>query len=147
EKLLQSKKKVCLVEGAGDVAFIKHTIIPENSTGPVWACDVKSEDYELICPEKGPAPVSNYLSCNLARVAAHAVVTRPVARSDVINLSYCKQAKFGNSGNDENGKNLLFKDSTKCLQQVQDGQNDQQFLGSDYNAMFALAHCSETTPG
>uniref|UniRef100_A0A8C5EHE1 Serotransferrin n=1 Tax=Gouania willdenowi TaxID=441366 RepID=A0A8C5EHE1_GOUWI len=147
----------CLVEGAGDVAFIKHSIVPENSNGagPVWARDVKSEDYELICPGKGPVPVSDYLSCNLAKVPAHAVVTRPEARSKVIDVLQVQQANFGNRATDapfrlfqsENGKNLLFKDSTKCLQQVPDGQNYQQFLGTEYMAaMSSLRHCSETTP-
>ncbi|WP_139160233.1 hypothetical protein, partial [Acinetobacter baumannii] len=47
----------------------------------------------------------------------------------------------------ENGKNLLFKDSTKCLQEVPEGRTYEQFLGISYmTAMKALRHCSETTP-
>lgn len=48
----------------------------------------------------------------------------------------------------DNGKNLLFKDSTKCLQEVQAGITYEQFLGNEYmNAMNSLRECSETTPG
>ncbi|WP_289449375.1 hypothetical protein, partial [Klebsiella pneumoniae] len=129
----------CLVEGAGDVAFIKHTIVGENSdgNGPTWAAGVNSADYELICPGKGPVPVSDFLSCNLAKVPAHAVVTRPESRGDVVRVLQDQQAKFGNSGSDSSfrmfqskgGKNLLFKDSTKCLQEILSGMSYQQFLG------------------
>ncbi len=145
----------CLVEGAGDVAFIKHTIVGENSdgNGPTWAAGVNSADYELICPGKGPVPVSDFLSCNLAKVPAHAVVTRPESRGDVVRVLQDQQAKFGNSGSDtsfrmfqsDGGKNLLFKDSTKCLQEIQTGTNFEQFLGVEYmNAMNSLRQCSET---
>uniref|UniRef100_A0A673BIN6 Serotransferrin n=1 Tax=Sphaeramia orbicularis TaxID=375764 RepID=A0A673BIN6_9TELE len=138
----------CLVEDAGDVAFIKHTIVPENSdgNGPDWARGLRSADYELICPGKGPVPITDFASCNLARVPAHAVMARPESRS---------KAKFGSNGSDPkfrmfqsvDGKNLLFKDSTKCLQEVQ-VDNYESFLGSEYmNAMRSLRECSGNTPG
>ncbi|XP_070775056.1 transferrin-a [Enoplosus armatus] len=147
----------CLVEGAGDVAFIKHTIVPENSdgNGPAWASEVRSADYELICPGKNPVPVTDYISCNLALVPAHAVVTRPdLTHGEVIRVLQDQQAKFGTSGSDptfklfqsETGKNLLFKDSTKCLQEIQAGTTYDQFLGTEYmNAMASLRQCSEST--
>jgi len=145
----------CLVEGAGDVAFIKHTIVPENSDGkgPAWALGVNSADYELICPGKGPVPVTDYLSCNLAAVPAHAVVTRPETHSEVVRILQDQQTKFGISGSDtsfrmfqsSDGKNLLFKDSTKCLQEITAGKTYEQFLGSRYmEVMTSLRQCSET---
>uniref|UniRef100_A0A3B4XGH8 Serotransferrin n=1 Tax=Seriola lalandi dorsalis TaxID=1841481 RepID=A0A3B4XGH8_SERLL len=148
---------LCLVENSGDVAFIKHTIVGENSdgNGPAWASGVNSADYQLICPGKPPVPVSDFLSCNLAKVPAHAVVTRPESRSEVIRVLQDQQAKFGISGSDasfrifhsEGGKNLLFKDSTKCLQEIPSGSNYEQFLGVEYmNAMSSLRQCGETTP-
>ncbi|GAA6234478.1 serotransferrin-like [Lates japonicus] len=147
----------CLVEGAGDVAFIKHTIVGENSdsNGPSWASTVRSADYELICPGMGPVPVTDYLSCNLAKVPAHAVVTRPESRAEVITILQDQQGKFGAGAIDppfrmfqsEGGKNLLFKDSTKCLQEIPSGTNYEQFLGRDYmSAMGSLRQCGETTP-
>ncbi|XP_039999334.1 transferrin-a [Xiphias gladius] len=145
----------CLVEGAGDVAFIKHTIVPEynNVQQPTWARGVQSADYELICPGKGPVPISDFLSCHLAKVPAHAVVTRPDSRSKVVSILKEQQAMFGNYGSDtsfrmfhsERGKNLLFKDSTKCIQDIPSGTNYKQFLGEEYmRAMASLRECSET---
>ncbi|CAK6966880.1 transferrin-a [Scomber scombrus] len=145
----------CLVEGAGDVAFIKHTIVPENSDGqgPAWAQSVSSADYELICPGKGPVPITDYATCHLALVPAHAVVTRPEKHTDVVRILQEQQTKFGKEGSDSTfrmfqsdaGKNLLFKDSTKCLQEVQVGTTTEQFLGGTYiQAISGLRECSDT---
>nr|CAM96032.1 transferrin [Larimichthys crocea] len=147
----------CLVEGAGDVAFIKHTIVPENSdgNGPSWASAVHAADYELICPGKGPVPITDYASCNLGAVPAHAVVTRPNLHSEVVRILQDQQSKFGPGGSDssfelfksDSGKNLLFKDSTKCLQEIQEATSYDQFLGTEYmNAMKSLRQCSDNTP-
>lgn len=66
------------------------------------------------------------------------------------------QTLFGTSGSDssfrmftsQNGKNLLFKDSTKCLQEVPSGQSYSRFLGEEYMiAMSSLRHCSDSTSG
>merc|ERR1719383_81505 len=145
----------CLVEGAGDVAFIKHSIVPENSDGkgPAWARTVSSADYELICPGKGPVPISDYASCHLAVVPAHAVVTRPESHSEVVRILQDQQTKFGPSGSDpsfkmfqsDGGKNLLFKDSTKCLQAIASGISYEVFLGPVYmDAMTSLRQCAGT---
>ncbi|KAF4076267.1 hypothetical protein AMELA_G00212540, partial [Ameiurus melas] len=68
----------CLAEGAGDVAFVKHSTVAENTdgSGPAWAKGFKSADFKLICPG-GSAEITEYEKCNLAKVPAHAVVTRP----------------------------------------------------------------------
>ena len=42
----------CLVEGGGEVAFVKHTTIFENTAGRnplMWARNVAPEDFELLC--------------------------------------------------------------------------------------------------
>lgn len=45
-------------------------------------------------------------------------------------------------------KNLLFKDSTKCLQEIEEGISVEQFLGDKYvDAMTSLRVCSKITPG
>lgn len=178
---------------------------------------MKSSDYELICPNKSPVPVSDYASCHLAKVPAHAVVTRPEKRGavvrvlqnqqvrpeffcsiiDILLLSYRSrggtgtvlglglflmlpyrrtvekclffsslivfalphsslQIKFGTRGNDdafrlfqsESGKNLLFKDSTKCLQVIPEEDSFKKFLGNEYvTAMTSLRTCTANTPG
>ncbi|CAI5641226.1 unnamed protein product [Oreochromis niloticus] len=145
----------CLVEGGGDVAFVKHTTVTENSdgNGPDWARNLRSSDYQLICPGKGPVEISDYATCHLALAPAHAVVTRPDSHSKVVRILQEQQARFGNAGTDpsfrmfqsENGKNLLFQDSTKCLQEVPEERTYEQFLGEAYmDAMKALRHCSDT---
>nr|ALP46207.1 transferrin [Lutjanus argentiventris] len=145
----------CLVEGAGDVAFIKHTIVPENTGDgrPAWANGVTADDFELICPDKEPVPVTDFLSCNLARVPAHAVVTRPESRGEVVRILLEQQTKFGISGTEAfrmfestQGKNLLFKDSTKCLQEIPAGTSYEQFLEQEYmTAMTSLRQCTDST--
>ncbi|XP_033973731.1 serotransferrin-like [Trematomus bernacchii] len=148
----------CLVEDAGEVAFIKHTIVPENSNGngPAWASGVNADDYQLICPgQAAPVEISEYAKCNLAAVPAHAVVTRPETHSEVVRFLLEQQAKFGSSVSDApfrmfqsgSGKNLLFKDSTKCLQTIPAGTSFETFLGAEYmTAMNYLRQCGETTP-
>ncbi|KAG9343637.1 hypothetical protein JZ751_013807, partial [Albula glossodonta] len=108
----------CLVEGGGEVAFVKHTIVGENSDVP-----------------------------------AHAVVTRPEIQPQVVAVLEDQQAKFGNSGSDpsfrmfqsKDGKNLLFKDSTKCLQKIPTGQSFRDFLGKEYyDAVTSLQECTSS---
>ncbi|XP_030607172.1 transferrin-a [Archocentrus centrarchus] len=145
----------CLVEGGGDVAFIKHTIVQENSdgNGPDWARSLRSSDYQLICPGKAPVEITEYASCHLANVPAHAVVARPESHAEVVRILQEQQTRFGGQGTDpafrmfqsENGKNLLFKDSTKCLQEVPAGRSYEEFLGPEYmDSMKLLRHCSGT---
>ncbi|XP_070974156.1 transferrin-a isoform X1 [Oncorhynchus clarkii lewisi] len=146
----------CLVEGAGDVAFIKHTIVPENTdgSGPVWAQDLKSSDFELLCQDGTTQPVTKFRDCHLAKVPAHAVITRPESRGEVVSILLEQQARFGSSGSDSSfnmfqsdlGKNSLFKDSTKCLQEIPSGTTFQDFLGEEYMiAMQSLRECSNST--
>jgi hypothetical protein len=42
-----------------------------NNAG--WAAALKSEDFELLCPDGGRAPVDQYTRCNLAKVPPHMV--------------------------------------------------------------------------
>ncbi|XP_048844560.1 serotransferrin-1-like [Brienomyrus brachyistius] len=148
----------CLVEGGGDVAFIKHTTAQENSdgNGAPWAKDVRSEDYELLCPSgpKETLPLSEFKNCHLAEVPAHAVVTRPERRQDVVSILNDQQTRFGGSGSEdfkmfqsEEGKNLLFKDSTKCLQEIPSLNSFEDFLGKEYvQAIKALRECASSVP-
>uniref|UniRef100_A0A8C5ALH1 Serotransferrin n=1 Tax=Gadus morhua TaxID=8049 RepID=A0A8C5ALH1_GADMO len=147
----------CLVEDAGDVAFIKHTIVSENSdgNGPAWAEALNSSDYQLICPgDVGRAEISDFASCNLAAVPSHAVITRPDARDRVVTTLLDQQSMFGTDVLDPSfrlyqsdaGNNLLFKDSTKCLQEVPSQTTAEAFLGPGYvNAIKSLRQCPETS--
>lgn len=57
-----------------------------KDNGPSWASSVDPNDYELICPRKAPVPVTEFKSCHLAVVPAHAVVTRPESRGEVVRI-------------------------------------------------------------
>lgn len=84
----------CLVQGGGDVAFVKHVTVPGNTSNSSpfnklsnnyfnlfsdgknnesWAINLKSENYELLCPNGGRASVDHYSSCHLAQIPPHAV--------------------------------------------------------------------------
>ncbi|XP_060762532.1 serotransferrin-2-like [Neoarius graeffei] len=144
----------CLAEGAGDVAFVKHTTVAENTdgNGPAWAKAFKSSDYKLICP-RGTAKITEYEKCHLAKVPAHAVVTHPEKRDDVVSFLKEQQAMFGHSSSwgmfnmfkSEGNQNLLFKDSTKCLQEVPPEKNYKEFLGKEYvTSIDSLRECASS---
>nr|CAD7601932.1 unnamed protein product [Timema genevievae] len=122
----------CLVSG-GDVAFVKHTTVLENTDGnnkESWASNLRSEDYELLCPNGGRKPVSQYSSCNLAQVPPHMVVTSHTKSDTSIEtirhalLSatdlYSKRPDlFKLFGTYLGKKDLLFKNSATSLKAVE----------------------------
>ncbi|XP_063216144.1 transferrin [Bacillus rossius redtenbacheri] len=68
----------CLATGRGDVAFAKHVTVQINTDGhnqAEWARHLRSEDFELLCPDGGRRPVTDYESCHLVEVPPHMVVT------------------------------------------------------------------------
>uniref|UniRef100_A0A6Q2X2G3 Serotransferrin n=1 Tax=Esox lucius TaxID=8010 RepID=A0A6Q2X2G3_ESOLU len=146
----------CLVEGRGDVAFIKHSIVSENTDGKGadWAKNLKSADYELLCLDGSTKPIDKYTECHLAQVPAHAVITRQDSRRVVTTFLQDQQSKFGSESSStfrlfksEGGSNLLFKDSTKSLLNIQ-SQSFKDFLGNEYmTAMESLRSCSDTASG
>ncbi|XP_068083079.1 transferrin 2 isoform X2 [Anabrus simplex] len=69
----------CLVEGGGQVAFVKHTTVTENTDGKRrewWARNTLTDDFELLCPDGTRAPMHEYKRCNLGRVKSNAIVAR-----------------------------------------------------------------------
>ncbi|XP_060939746.1 transferrin-a [Limanda limanda] len=148
----------CLAEGSGDVAFVKHTTVGENTDGkgPAWAKDLpsgplQSSDYELICPGLGkvPVPVTDFVKCNLAQVPAHAVVTRSEMRTKIVDFLKQQQDNFGPSSSSDAftifGPDSIFKSSTKCLQEIPPGDDYEKFLGPEYmTVMSSLRTCKES---
>ncbi|TRY93686.1 hypothetical protein DNTS_029396 [Danionella cerebrum] len=138
----------CLAEKAGDVAFVKHTVIGDytNGNGPEWAKDLKSDDFELICPTSKSKTESftNFKNCHLTAVPAHAVITREDARNDVVSFLNEAQAINKELFRSENGKNLLFTDTTKCLQENK--QPMETFMGTDYMDVIKKTYRNSTEP-
>ncbi|XP_041880443.1 serotransferrin [Corvus kubaryi] len=137
----------CLVE-QGDVAFIKHSIVEENTDGKnteSWAKDLKMDQFELLCTDGQRANVMDYRRCNLAKVPTHAVVTRPEKAQQVRELLENQERLFGAKGTKNKdfnmfayeSKDLLFKDRTKCLVKLRDGISYKEFLGDKYYSSLA----------
>ncbi|KAJ3602027.1 hypothetical protein NHX12_029787 [Muraenolepis orangiensis] len=122
----------CLVGDAsgksyGDVAFLEQHNLESNIinlrwTG--WAEGWLSSDFELLCPDGGRAPLSDWESCNLGVIPPNTVMTRPVLAARVYDflmksketLSANVDGEFQIFESQQYGESdLLFKDATKCL--------------------------------
>ncbi|KAG2462594.1 TRFM protein, partial [Polypterus senegalus] len=141
----------CLAEGAGDVAFVKHTTVLENTNGAnpdQWAKNLLSQDFQLLCPNGLKAEIGDYRRCSLAKVPSQAIVIRPDANGeDIFKMLNDGQMMFGRGGSSHfkmfdssaySGKDLLFKDTTTALIKIEK-QTFEAWLGNDYlNALSAL---------
>lgn len=68
----------CLVE-SGDVAFTTDLAVPLNTDGKnqeEWARNLKSEDFELLCPDGGRKRIDQFEECHLGYAAPHMVCYR-----------------------------------------------------------------------
>ncbi|NXS51911.1 TRFM protein, partial [Brachypteracias leptosomus] len=148
----------CLAEGAGEVAFVKHSTVPENTDGESlssWAQRLRSRDFQLLCRNGRTADVTEWRTCHLARVPARAVVVRPDTDGTVVfQLLNQGQQRFNGVGAkfqmfdsaSYGGQNLLFRDSTTELVAITT-QNYQAWLGDEYlHAMQALSCNPNTLP-
>ncbi|XP_067452375.1 melanotransferrin [Thunnus thynnus] len=134
----------CMVDGQGDVAFIKHTTVEDNTDGhgPEWAHKLRSSDYELLCRDGSRAPVDQWKSCHLVRVPSRGIVVgNHVTPSVVFNMLTQGMEKSGFnmfSSAEYGGKNLLFSEFSVMFQEA--GYDDpKKWLGSRYyNAMTAM---------
>lgn len=70
----------CLTDGAGEVAFVKHSTVLENLPQ-----EADRRKYELLCKDNTRKPVDDYEDCHLASVPAHAIVARSMGgKEDLI---------------------------------------------------------------
>lgn len=143
----------CLVE-KGDVAFIQHSTVEENTGGKNkadWAKNLQMDDFELLCTDGRRANVMDYRECNLAEVPTHAVVVRPEKANKIRDLLERQEKRFGVNGSEKSkfmmfesqNKDLLFKDLTKCLFKVREGTTYKEFLGDKfYTVISSLKTCN-----
>uniref|UniRef100_A0A8C4L4M5 Transferrin n=1 Tax=Equus asinus asinus TaxID=83772 RepID=A0A8C4L4M5_EQUAS len=144
----------CLVE-KGDVAFVKHQTVEQNTDGrnpDDWAKDLKSGNFQLLCPDGTRKAVTEYESCNLAEAPNHAVVSRKEKAACVREELHNQQALYGKNGSDcpdkfclfqSATKDLLFRDDTQCLANLQPTTTYKTYLGEKYlTAVANLRQCS-----
>jgi len=149
----------CLVEGGGDVAFIKHTTVMENTDGKRkewWARNQLTTDYELLCRDGTRAPARNYESCYLGRVPANAIVTRKDISDDkikaFINLFKYAQQFYGQKVPDEFSfsmyhshtpfADLIFQDATQQLLELPEDKRDYtKYLDSEFLKAYTVVSC------
>ena len=66
-----------ITEG-GDVAFIKHTTVRENTGGrnhAEWSRNRRSDDYELLCNDGTRSAIDDWANCNMGKIPSNAIVT------------------------------------------------------------------------
>ncbi|CAK1594537.1 unnamed protein product [Parnassius mnemosyne] len=69
----------CMVEGGGDVAFVRHSAPAEVSGGrrrEWWARDLLPDDLQLLCPDGTRAKMHEYEHCNLGKVPGSVLMGR-----------------------------------------------------------------------
>ena len=153
----------CLVEGGGDVAFVKHTTVAENTDGKrreTWARNTFTKDFELLCPDGTRRPTTDYIHCNLGKVASNAIVTRggyygynETQINAYINLFIYAQQFYGRKEQDEFSfsmfysqppySDLIFQDATQQLMVIPPEKREfSAYLGQDFMRARRLVDCN-----
>ncbi|CAG9858189.1 unnamed protein product [Phyllotreta striolata] len=155
----------CLVEGGGDVAFVKHTTVTENTGGKKrewWTRDNLNDDYELLCPDGTRAEINEYVKCNLGKVKANAIVTRggygynETHINAYINLFLYAQTFYGRKFADEFSfsmfsspppySDLIFQDATTQLKIIPPSRRHySDYLGKDFMRARRIVDCHAGT--
>ena len=149
----------CLVEGGGNVAFVKHTTVHENCDGKRkewWARNQLTSDYELLCRDGTRASARDYKKCYLGRVKANAVVTNPTFSPEkidaFINLFKYAQQFYGQKVPDEFSfsmfmseppfADLIFQDATQQLVVIPPEQRDYtKYLDREFLKAYTTVEC------
>ncbi|XP_066454208.1 saxiphilin-like isoform X2 [Eleutherodactylus coqui] len=145
----------CLVE-KGDVAFVPHFAVSDNTDGKnpaLWAKNLKSSDFELLCPDGSRAPVSDHKKCKLGGASIQTVVCREDRVSDVVRIIQNQQSLYGRKGfqkdifqifSSRHGRNILFHDDTQCLvdfDRVKEIDIMYDFFGKEHYDSYKESRC------
>ncbi|KAK4328767.1 hypothetical protein Pmani_000826 [Petrolisthes manimaculis] len=145
----------CLVQGGGDVAFIKHTTVRDNTNGnnnESWAANLRALDFKLLCRGQGTADMTEFSTCNLARVPAHKVLTslpegvmKEEARILLLRASQTLapgQDVFHMFGPYKGISDLIFKDSATELVNERLDTFHTSLKDIYHHALFELSSCT-----
>jgi len=152
----------CLVEGGGNVAFVKHTTVTENCDGKRkewWARNQLTSDFELLCRDGTRKPARNYTDCYLGTVKANAIVTNPqigdVKLNAFINLFKYAQQFYGQKVPDQFSfsmfysdppyADLIFQDATQQLIVLPEKERDYtEYLDPEFLKAYQVVECRST---
>lgn len=138
----------CLVEMAGDVAFVHHLTVGDNTDGrnqAIWARNRRSDDYELLCKDGTRAAIENWENCYLGTVPGAAIVTGgyvPESKRDIYWNIFSYGQQFFSSDIDgdfhmfHSGmfySDLIFSDeAVRLVPLLPEEQNFESYLGWDF---------------
>merc|ERR1711871_1860943 len=114
----------CLMEGGGDVAFMKETTsqayAADGNDPQPWS-SVSKADLKLVCPDGGCADVDDFDGCNYARIPSHMVaVSAKELPVDEIRAAFMDAASTPAFANWLSTKPALFKAGTKGMVPIQE---------------------------
>ena len=153
----------CLVEGGGNVAFVKHTTVAENTDGKrreFWARNTFTKDFQLLCPDGTRRSTLEYERCNLGKIAANAAVTRggyygynETQLNAYINLFIYAQQFYGVKEQDDYSfsmfsstppySDLIFQDATQQMVVIPKEKRDfSAYLGPDFMRARRIVDCN-----
>ncbi|QDZ19408.1 transferrin-like domain-containing protein [Chloropicon primus] len=114
----------CLMEGGGDVAFMKETTSQDyaaDGNDPQPWSSVSKADLKLVCPDGGCADVDDFDGCNYARIPSHMVaVSAKELPVDEIRAAFMDAASTPAFANWLSTKPALFKAGTKGMVPIQE---------------------------
>jgi len=130
----------CVAERGGDIAFVKHTTVRENTNGnnqAEWARNRRSDDYQLLCNDGTRRDIDGWADCNMGEVPANAIVTADFKTPNEREiywtlLNYAQQFFASDSDSDFSmfksevldHRDLIFQDSTVRLVAIEPDRQD-----------------------
>ncbi|GAQ88011.1 hypothetical protein KFL_003940020 [Klebsormidium nitens] len=102
----------CLMEGAGDVAFVRHTTPGEYAQGGPGAqpwSTLPASEFRLLCPSGGCAAIGQEATCAFTNVPGASLLARPNVAANALALLQGALARLGDGASPH--FNYLFEQS------------------------------------